>query len=328
MPSPLDGSGRCVSIGDLAPAKSTTTCTPLPGESRTTTSVGERRPDAGSGRSAARPRRRVVADRSAAVLEGRDPQDGVRLVQVRKDRIPGFDLTFWAPKSVSVLFGLGDPGVVREVREAHDCVGRRRARVARTRGVCVSAWDQRCRAVDGRVRRRGVRAPHESSCGPPAPYPRPRRQPHQVRRSAQCARCPPLFRQAQTAGYLYKAQLRAELTPRLGVEWGAVRNGARDRRHPPACAEWFSTRRARSKKSWHAAVSPPRGRRGSRPSIPDKPKLGPVDLITLRARWSEQAATFGLTSDMLAESSTGPNRARCESRMSLGSSASSSDPMA
>ena len=38
-----------------------------------------------------------------AVLEGRDPNDGVRLVQARKDRVPGFDLTFSAPKSVSVL---------------------------------------------------------------------------------------------------------------------------------------------------------------------------------------------------------------------------------
>ena len=55
-----------------------------------------------------------------AVLEGRSPVDGTRLIQARKDRVPGFDLTFSAPKSVSVLFGLGDPDTVRTVRAAHD----------------------------------------------------------------------------------------------------------------------------------------------------------------------------------------------------------------
>ncbi|MFL6131289.1 MAG: MobF family relaxase, partial [Nocardioidaceae bacterium] len=53
-----------------------------------------------------------------AVLSGRDPSSGARLGQTH--RVPGFDLTFRAPKSVSVLFGLGDPGVSRQVRDAHD----------------------------------------------------------------------------------------------------------------------------------------------------------------------------------------------------------------
>ena len=35
----------------------------------------------------------------------------------------------------------------------------------------------------------------------------------------------PLYRWAKTAGYLYEAQLRAELTRRLGVDQGPVRNG-------------------------------------------------------------------------------------------------------
>ena len=55
----------------------------------------------------------VDAQDLRAVLEGWHPQDGVPLVQVRRDRVPGFDLTFSAPKSVSVLFGLGDPDTVR-----------------------------------------------------------------------------------------------------------------------------------------------------------------------------------------------------------------------
>ena len=34
--------------------------------------------------------------------------------------MPGFELRFRAPKSVSVLFGLGEPGIARQVVEAHE----------------------------------------------------------------------------------------------------------------------------------------------------------------------------------------------------------------
>jgi conjugative relaxase-like TrwC/TraI family protein len=39
-----------------------------------------------------------------------------------------------------------------------------------------------------------------------------------------------LYRHAKTAGYLYQAVLRAELTERLGVEWTEVENGTADLR--------------------------------------------------------------------------------------------------
>src|SRR4051812_30457547 len=40
------------------------------------------------------------------VLEGRHPIDGGPLRESQNVRVPGFDLTFSAPKSVSVLFGV------------------------------------------------------------------------------------------------------------------------------------------------------------------------------------------------------------------------------
>ena len=99
----------------------------------------------GSAAELARPRGlRSTVTTLRAVLEGRDPVDGTRLIQARKDRVPGFDLTFSAPKSVSVLFGLGDPDTVRQVRAAHDRSVRRRARLARTRRPAISR-----RGVDG-----------------------------------------------------------------------------------------------------------------------------------------------------------------------------------
>ena len=55
------------------------------------------------------------------VLAGLDPRDGSPLrTSSSRARVAGFDLTFSAPKSVSVLFGLGDDELRRRVREAHD----------------------------------------------------------------------------------------------------------------------------------------------------------------------------------------------------------------
>jgi len=36
-----------------------------------------------------------------------------------RELVPGFDLTFSAPKSASLLWALGDPGVAAEVSTAH-----------------------------------------------------------------------------------------------------------------------------------------------------------------------------------------------------------------
>ena len=52
------------------------------------------------------------------------------------------------------------------------------------------------------------------------------------------------YRHAKTAGYVYQAVLRAELTARLGVEWGPVTKGfAEATAVPAAITALFSTRR-------------------------------------------------------------------------------------
>jgi conjugative relaxase-like TrwC/TraI family protein len=51
----------------------------------------------------------VERDQLHAVLAGRGPRTGEVMPQfLRKDRVPGFDVTFSAPKSVSVLWATGD----------------------------------------------------------------------------------------------------------------------------------------------------------------------------------------------------------------------------
>src|SRR4051794_2067114 len=76
------------------------------------------------------------------VLAGEHPANGAPLGRVVAGRVPGFDLTFSAPKSVSVLFGIGDDELRHAIRDAHDAaveealgyVGREAAMTRRGRG--------------------------------------------------------------------------------------------------------------------------------------------------------------------------------------------------
>lgn len=182
------------------------------------------------------------------VLEGRDPATGERIShRHHKARMPGFDLTFRAPKSVSLLHALGPKEASNEVMNAHDsavtaaldylerhtAVGRRgtdgvepigssgfvaaafRHRTSRAGDPLlhthvlvanlVHCWDEKWSALDGRL----------------------------------------LYSHAKTAGYLYQAQLRRELTRRLGVEWTYVHNGTAEIHGiSRAAIDEFSRRRA------------------------------------------------------------------------------------
>jgi conjugative relaxase-like TrwC/TraI family protein len=65
----------------------------------------------------------VRPDDLRVVLSGISPLDGSPLASSRNDprgRVAGFDLTFSAPKSVSLLYGLGTPEITAVVRRAHD----------------------------------------------------------------------------------------------------------------------------------------------------------------------------------------------------------------
>lgn len=54
-----------------------------------------------------------------AVLSGRDPDTGAALHHAANRSTPGWDLTFRSPKSVSILWGLGDRRIAAHVRDAH-----------------------------------------------------------------------------------------------------------------------------------------------------------------------------------------------------------------
>jgi conjugative relaxase-like TrwC/TraI family protein len=62
----------------------------------------------------------VTGPQLRAVLDARRPDTGERLSRHPARMVPGFDHTFRAPKSVSLLWALGDRDTAAEVVAAHD----------------------------------------------------------------------------------------------------------------------------------------------------------------------------------------------------------------
>lgn len=54
-----------------------------------------------------------------AMLNGRDPKTGARLTQIGKSHAPGWDMTFSAPKSVSVMWALAPEADRKSIEAAH-----------------------------------------------------------------------------------------------------------------------------------------------------------------------------------------------------------------
>jgi conjugative relaxase-like TrwC/TraI family protein len=171
----------------------------------------------------------VERDQLHAVLAGRDPRTDAPLLRLlRKDRVPGFDVTFSAPKSVSVLWATGDERTAGLIRDAHERsveaalgflereaaftrLGTDGHTAARGSGVVAAAFRHRMsRAGDPQLHTHVLVANLVKT------------EDGQWR-TLDGQR---LYRRAKTAGYLYQAHLRAELSRELGVSWREVHRGA------------------------------------------------------------------------------------------------------
>jgi conjugative relaxase-like TrwC/TraI family protein len=202
----------------------------------------------GSGAESLRLGARVDDDGFMALMEGRDPATGERLKRVGgRSKVAAFDLTFSGPKSVSVLFAIGEPTLAGALVEAHE------AAVDAALGYLER---EACRVRRGRG---GVR--HEAGEGFVAAAYRhrmsraedPQLHTHVV--AANMARgadgrwtaldATPMYQHAKAAGYLNQAHLRAAVRERVPwVRWGPVRNGmAEIEQIAPAVLREFSTRR-------------------------------------------------------------------------------------
>ena len=236
----------------------------------------------------------VDADELHAVLSGCDPRTGTRLGQPHT--VPGFDLTFRAPKSVSVFFGLGDPGIARQVRDAHDHA----VAAALDWTERHAVWSRRGHGGSDQVRGDGLIAAafrHRTSRnGDPHLHTHVLVANMVLGEDGKWATLDGrwIYTSAKTIGHLYEAQLRHNLTVALGVQWGAVRNGIADIDHIPAnVLKGFSTRRAeieermviRNQHSPKAAMIAALDTRRSKQPDPD--------VIELRTRWAARAAELG-----------------------------------
>ena len=268
----------------------------------------------------------VEADALRALIDGNDPTTGSPLlVGLRERTVKAFDLTFSAPKSVSVLWALGTEPVADVVMGAHreavaTALGflEERAALARIqvdgvrRHVPTDGW-----AVAGFVHR-------TSRAGDPQLHTH-CLVPNVVRREdgrcvAIAAR--PMFVWARAAGSIYQAELQRLLSLRLGVEWQPDRHNTREiAGFTPEVLRTFSKRTVEIEAELEATgaryESPAlRMRADDEASLATRPaKDHTATPETLFGRWQAEAAEVGLqigagleASGVLARS--GPARRR------------------
>jgi len=242
---------------------------------------------------------KVGPDQLKAMLTARNPIDGEPLLGVRgvpsKGAVPGFDLTFSAPKSVSLLWALGGPVPAAEVSHAHQrsveaaldymqreaCWTRRGAggsEFVKGNGYLAAAFRHRSsRAGDPQLHTHVLIA--NATKGPDGRWTR--------------LYHPAIYAHAKTAGYIYEAQLRHELSQSLGVRWQEVRNGiAEIEGFADSHLREFSTRRTQILEAAGPDASA-RARQVANLTTRSAKEPG-VSGETLRQRWAAKAREIGL----------------------------------
>ncbi|MFN8121480.1 MAG: MobF family relaxase [Thermoleophilia bacterium] len=262
--------------------------------------------------------RRVVGER-VIPTERLDPVSGERrLVDVVHRPVVGFDLTFEAPKSVSLLHALTDDAVRAQVAEAHRVAWRdalvvleRYAAVVRSgpQGIIRERTGLVAAGFVHRTNRDGD--PHLHTHVVIANLGRTGEGTHRALDGRL------LLADWRTAtGHVYQARLRAELTERLGVSWGPVRAGQADIAGVPrGVIEEFSRRRAAVLEEARArGADTHAGRRVAQ--VATRAVKRSVDLVVARERWRARAAEHGLDAHR-AESLRGTPRTRARTRSEL-----------
>ena len=243
----------------------------------------------------------VDGDVLRAILGGQLPGVDGPLAGGGRRRTPGWDLTFSAPKSVSVLFGLADPDVSRQVAAAHEAAvnesltylerwaltSRRRQGgevvTEAGRGMIVAGFRHRTsRAGDPQLHTHALMANavqrHDGSWG------------------AVDSRV--VYRQARSAGFVYQAVLRSQLTERLGVHWEPVDDrGIAELADVPVAARILFSKRRHQIEAALEARGLSSARAAQVAAVRTRAAKGEVaGTDVLRARWRAEAADVGVTS--------------------------------
>jgi conjugative relaxase-like TrwC/TraI family protein len=255
---------------------------------------------------------RVSGAQFNALLEGQDPRHaGIRLRASNSEpSIAAFDLTFSAPKSVSVLFAVAPAEVSAALVECHEEAvrgalgyledealfvrrGKGGVRFEHAGGLIAAAYRHRMsRALDPQLHTHVVAA--NLARGEDGRY--------------TALHHPSLYRAARTAGYLYQSHLRAAVRDRLGLEWGPVHKGAAELAELSAdVLRVFSQRRAQVE----AAVAEREAELGRPSTRAERERWGAIatrdrkqygiDTHTWREEVTGRAAEHGLDSELVEE---------------------------
>jgi conjugative relaxase-like TrwC/TraI family protein len=206
----------------------------------------------GQGTAALGLRGRVERAQLVSLLAGCNPTSGEQLTRGRTtrgvtSRLPGYDVSLRAPKSVSLLWGLTtDDSIRAEVQAGHDAAVRAtlqhlehvagEARRGRNGSVRMPATGFIAAAFRHRTSRAGDPLLHTHLVIPNVVA--------GIDGRWSAPNGTMLYANAKSSGYVYQALLRGELTRRLGVAWGPLKHGAADLAGvPPEVIRAFSRRR-------------------------------------------------------------------------------------
>jgi conjugative relaxase-like TrwC/TraI family protein len=242
---------------------------------------------------------KVTPAQLTGMLTGENPATGepLGLQHVSgKGPVPGFDLTFSAPKSASVLWALGGHPVAAEVKAAHAsaveaAVGYLQREACWTRrgaggrefvqgtGFLGAGYVHRSsRAGDMQIHTHLLIA--NATQGPDGRWTR--------------LYHPAIYEHAKAAGFIYEADFREELTRRLAVRWGEVENGIAE-------IEGFSAEQLRHFSTRREEILEAAGEGASARSLQvatlatREAKDRDLTTESLREIWREKGAEVGLT---------------------------------
>jgi len=239
----------------------------------------------------------VEPDALRNLLAGMSPDGRALGMRLRSDRRPGYDLTFSAPKGVSLLWAFG-PGAVRDtISDAHDSAVAAALDQLSTEACYARRGDGGHQLIEAKGYLGAAFRHRTSRAGDPQLHTHVV-VPNLVQGADGAWSAPDgrhLFAWAKTAGTLYQSALRVELAP-LGLAWNVRKSGLSEVAGiPKSILRAFSTRRADIEAAMETrGVDSHRTARMVTLATRSRKPNGTVVDDVLRERWREQLCAIQL----------------------------------